>query len=856
MAGIPDVSGSYCTDVENIRENEYPLLKGTTYLDHAGTTPYAASLIKLFSQEMTNNLFGNPHSASESSQLSTNRIDDVRLQVLRFFNANPEDFDVVFVANATAGIKLVAEAMRDFHSSDGFWYGYHVDSHTSLVGVRNVAKQGQRCFSSDHEVAEWIGELEDRVDASTPVLFAYPGQSNMSGRRLPLDWCGEITRICCNMKEEKNIFTLYDAASLASTSPLDLGDVSSAPDFTVISFYKIFGFPDLGALIVRRETSHLFKWRKYFGGGTVGMVLCLGEQWQAKKDTSLHDQLEDGTLPFHSIIALSFALKVHELLYGSMTNISRHAGHLAEKLADSLVKLKHANGTSVCVLYKGPGKYTETSVQGPIISFNLKTSSGRWVGKSEVEKLAAVKNIQIRSGTLCNPGGMAYYLGLKPDEMLQNYNAGQRCGDDNDIISGRPTGGLRVSLGAMTSIKDVETFLDFIREYYVNYDTLPSVSLEAGTRSVVSITASQPPATRFYIQKLCLYPIKSCAAFVISEGTEWVIKPEGLAWDREWCLIHQGTGVALNQKRYPRMALIRPTLDLNRGIMRVTLLSAGSTDMSNNLEISLHADDPVSIQTELNSVSTSKSSTVCGDRVSVRVYQSPEISSFFSAFLDVPCTLARFPPLTSARYSKPTSQPPTRSMNGTTESCLTVPMPGSFPDSMAPLAPSPPSSKTNKILLSNESPMLLISRSSVNKLNEMIKFSSNPSTEAKEVDADVFRANIIAAEDSSSTPSSSRLPAPSSTSASCENPYIEDMWTRFHIGDAQFIIIGPCQRCQMVCINQLDASRSEEPYSTLVKTRKTDGKVFFGKHVCLSREDDQTPHATVKVGDTIVPFYD
>lgn len=182
----------------------------TVYLDHAGTTLYPKSLIESFSRELTSNLFGNPHSMSASSQLSTQRVDDVRLRALRFFNADPEEFDLVFVANATAAIKLVVTALQGL--DDGFWYGYHVDAHTSLVGARELATRGNRCFSSDDEVEEWISELNtDQSD--TTRLLAFPAQSNMNGRRLPTEWC-QRTRSTNQNTGNGNVYTLLDAASL------------------------------------------------------------------------------------------------------------------------------------------------------------------------------------------------------------------------------------------------------------------------------------------------------------------------------------------------------------------------------------------------------------------------------------------------------------------------------------------------------------------------------------------------------------------------------------------------------------------------------------------------------------------
>lgn len=904
---LDDYGRGYAHDVDTLRELEYPLLRDTTYLDHAGTTLYAKSLVDAFARDLAGNLFGNPHSShSAASQLSTRRVDDVRLRALRFFGADPDVFDLVFVANATAGIKLVADALRDYPCDDGcardegsgsgFWYGYHVDSHTSVVGVRELAERGSRCFLTDEEADGWIkglaaGEQEGR---NVPKLFAFPAQSNMTGRRLPLRWCEEIRTAA---GDGGNVFTLLDASSLVSTSPLDLSNVSAAPDFTVLSFYKIFGFPDLGALIVRKSAGHVLQRRRYFGGGTVGMVITLGEQWHAKKDTSIHDHLEDGTLPFHSVIALDSAFDTHKRLYGSMANISRHTRFLAKRLAGRLASLTHYNGVQVCQLYSSPSAdYADPSTQGPIIAFNLRNSRGEWVGKSEVEKVAAVKNIQMRSGSLCNPGGTAYHIGLSQDVLRRAYAAGVRCGDENDIVDGMPMGALRVSLGAMSSMGDVDRFLDFIEEFYVekslNTNTLaPPVALNSATAT--------ENKSRFYVESLCVYPIKSCGSFKVPEGKPWEVRKEGLAWDREWCLIHQGTGVALSQKRYPRMALIRPHIDLDRGVLRITCGGVGSVQSvpeRKSLEISLARDDPDLVSTQMCRNSMKKMSTVCGDRVTVLTYSSPAVSAFFSDFLGIPCTLARFPPDSSSRrYSKPRRRPH-ESVGWRELIRSVVAMPGSFPED-----PLPPSSSAqqqqNPILLSNESPILLISRSSVNRLNETIKANarnaSNNSSSgiSKTIAADVFRANIVVAENLPFSSSSSSSSFPSSNNndknGNTEQPFIEDTWTSLRIcpqtqtrtqsqGQGQdpskgpgllFDVLDSCQRCQMVCVDPFTGVRGEEPYATLAKTRKVDGKVLFGRHVCLSsssssemmgmeEDGEEEGKKTVMVGDAVVPFYE
>lgn len=86
----------------------------------------------------------------------------------------------------------------------------------------------------------------------------------MNGERLPLEWSSRVR----GSPQHENTYTLLDAAALVSTTPLDLCDHATAPDFVSISFYKIFGFPDLGALIVRKASARVLRPRKYFGGGT------------------------------------------------------------------------------------------------------------------------------------------------------------------------------------------------------------------------------------------------------------------------------------------------------------------------------------------------------------------------------------------------------------------------------------------------------------------------------------------------------------------------------------------------------------------------------------------------------------
>jgi molybdenum cofactor sulfurtransferase len=243
------------------------------------------------------------------------------------------------------------------------------------------------------------------------------------------------------------------------------------------------------------------------------MVVCLKEQWHAKKVDSLHERLEDGTLPIHNIMALDSAMTVHQELYTSLDQISRHTTFLARKLYEGLSSLRHGNGAEVCHVYKDPAStYGDSLTQGPVVAFNLRNQCGGWVSNAEVEKLAAIKNVQLRTGGLCNPGGVASSLGLAPWEMRENFSAGQRCGNDNDVMRARPTGMARVSFGAMSTLSDVDKFVDFVSEFFVQECQPLDVS------PIMSAAVEPPTQSRLHVESLSVYPIKSCAGFSVPPG--------------------------------------------------------------------------------------------------------------------------------------------------------------------------------------------------------------------------------------------------------------------------------------------------------------------------------------------------
>ncbi|TVY20731.1 Molybdenum cofactor sulfurase, partial [Lachnellula arida] len=820
----------YNEDIDTIRQREYPMLKDATYLDHSGTTLYAKSLVESFATSMIDGLYGNPHSGSASSILSTKNIENVRLRVLQFVKADPEEFDVVFTANATAAIKLVNDAFTS--REKGFSYLYHRDAHTSLIGVRESASQSH-CFTSDEAVKHWIESGDGaRETGEMPTLFAYPAQSNMNGRRLPLTWPGQVR------KTKSNTYTLLDVAAFVSTAQLDLSKVDEAPDFLSMSFYKIFGFPDLGALIVRKTSGHMLGQRKYFGGGTVDLVTCLEEQSYIPKKETIHQQLEDGTLPIHNILALNSAFDVHARLYGSMDQISKHTSTLARNLYQGLSTLKHFNGQPVCTIYTDSPSSYDGKQHGATVAFNIQDSSGKWVDNSEIEKIASIRNIHLRIGGVCNAGGIAHYLDISPSEMRENLALGQRCGINSLGVGGKPTGIIRVSLGAMSNMTDVTTFIDFVSQFFVEEDS-PYPIDDSNTEKLETHS--------LFVESLTVYPIKSCSGWPVPSNTPWEIKKEGLSFDREWCLVHSGTGRILSQKRYPRMALLKPEIDLKGGLLRVRVKGDEN-----------EAPEQVSVPLDFRSADFKpQPSNPSSTAVNVTAYNSPQINEFFTSALGVPCNLARFPvsaagPSTSTRHSKPHLQKAQVPRKRPMEERM---LPATVQDPSTPPQSSPSvCSASRPLLFSNESPILCTTRPSLDSLNSELTQRGKPP-----IHYSVFRSNIVIGSSSSSpSSSSSSSSSPSSSLTPTPTPaYIEDTWTHLQISSgsdsgesaAVFEMLGKCQRCSMVCVNQETGEKSEEPFVTLAKTRRFDNKVYFGAHMALVWGSRDVDRVFVRIGD-------
>lgn len=167
----------------------------------------------------------------------------------------------------------------------------------------------------------------------------------------------------------------------------------------------------------------------------------------------------------------------------------------------------HWNGIPACEIYT-EREFTDNTRQGPVMNFNVRRADGSWVGTAEVERMASVNGIHIRVGGHCNPGCIAKWVNITVDDIMDTYaQYGMVCGNGVDYIKDKPAGGVRISLGAMTTIDDVLAWLNFFKSFYVEEvpptnPTKQSTHLLTkrptlrGSRSTTQLTpAAQTPLT-------------------------------------------------------------------------------------------------------------------------------------------------------------------------------------------------------------------------------------------------------------------------------------------------------------------------------------------------------------------------
>ena len=246
--------------------------------------------------------------------------------------------------------------------------------------------------------------------------------------------------------------------------------------------------------------------------------------------------------------------------------------------------------------------------------------------------------------------------------------------------------------------------------------------------------------TDIKVSGLSIYPVKSCRE--VKQNTS-MVESFGLKNDRRWMVVDK-SGVMLTQRKLSIMCLIQPeVIEDGLNLHAATMNSLHVSYPLNNKKITVKvwSDECLAFD--------------AGDRA----------ANWLSDVLSTTCRLVYFP------------EDEFRQVD------LTF------------------AEKGDKTAFSDGFPLLLISQSSLDDLNQRL---------VKPITMNRFRPNIVV--------------------DGCE-PFAEDSWKKMRIGETEFRIVKPCSRCVIPSINIETAVREDEPTKTLMGYRKHENKIFFGQNV-------------------------
>lgn len=416
-------SSNYPQDLESYRKQYLKHLSNATYLDYTGAGVYHDLDIEKFRRSII---------------YDQNTSMNLRNELLQFLGTDSSKYTVVFCASATQALKIIGEY---YPWTSKHKYIYTKYNHNSVLGIRRYAVAAGGKF----EVRDASNEFLPDPNA----IYAAPLEDNFAGTKI-----NEIEMH--RLTHTPDLTVIADTAAYLPTNQMNLTEYPFAA--VVLSFYKIIGFPNYGALVVRNDFAKKLeqKWRLLAPTDNINDIYLYHQEQ--------NNILEDYEVPKEMLIAAHHGLQTFTGI--GIKNINNHVWKLTRKLFNAIDRFKHSNGIKAAEIY---GNHNENNpdIQGGIVAFNMKHYNGSYIGYARVVKDASSHNFHLRGGCHCNPGACFTSVKLTEDRVSAYYDKKTTCGDNNDIVDGIPLGSVRASLGWASTEEDVDRFVSWLESTYV-----------------------------------------------------------------------------------------------------------------------------------------------------------------------------------------------------------------------------------------------------------------------------------------------------------------------------------------------------------------------------------------------------
>lgn len=438
--------------LDALRATDYARLDktGHVYLDFTGGGLYAESQLKMHFDLLAKSVLGNPHSNNPTSAAATELVESARHAVLEFFEADPEEYTVVFTPNASGALKLVGES---YPFGQGSRYLLTGDNHNSNNGERAMAGHLfpffckdliliPSCLSSRHPRIRTIARgnrhlhrlgspshANPHLDRHRPTqlplpklpfTFRIPGaiklfgsttsvgmgrrrQSTRLGRPSRLRrirthqqtlFCRSQTRLC-SVELLQDVW-VSDGSGRVDCAESEFGEAQEAvvcrwDDYDCVGQRRRLGMSERQLGLKCRKARSDFLSSLCFAKSRI--------QSLASRLARLKHHLapgeagfEDGTVSYLSLPAISIGLS--HLSSIGMDAIHSRVECLTSYLLSSMLSLKHANGSSMCKVF-GP---RDMEMRGGTVAFYVTDVDGVVFDVGEVERMAGEQVISLRTG--------------------------------------------------------------------------------------------------------------------------------------------------------------------------------------------------------------------------------------------------------------------------------------------------------------------------------------------------------------------------------------------------------------------------------------------------------------------------
>jgi len=363
--------------------------------------------------------------AGLASAVSTGALAESRRIIGRFVGARADDA-VVITRNTTDSLNLLAAVLPARTTVVTFASEHHANLLAWRQSDPVVLPVPASAAAAVRSLDDALASLRT-VSPADPLLVAVTGASNVTGEIWPVERLADVAH-------RHGARIVVDAAQLAPHRPIDLAGADL--DWVALSGHKLYAPFGAGALIGRADW--LDAGEPYLaGGGAVRVVAADSVDW-----TTGPARHEAGTPNVLGAVALAAACLELERL--GAHELHRHETGLSQRLRAGLARI---DGIETYRTWgdRGDGAVDDGAGRIAVVVCNL----AGWHHGLLAAVLSAEYGIGVRDGAFCA-------------HRLVSELIGDRCHAVQTDPGAHP-GAIRISLGATTSIDDVDRLLAALR---------------------------------------------------------------------------------------------------------------------------------------------------------------------------------------------------------------------------------------------------------------------------------------------------------------------------------------------------------------------------------------------------------